>query len=128
LIVIKILSTPEEALMTKYLLLYMSAISPEEQIANASPEEGQAGMEAWMSWANRAGSAVVDLGSPIGASGTVGASGAEGAPRDGYVGGFSIMQAESADALRDLLADHPHLQLDGSTIEYFEFLDLPGGP
>lgn len=118
--------------MTKYLLLYMSTVSPEEQIANATPEEGQAGMEAWMSWANRAGSAVVDLGSPIGASGTVGAgggaSGGAGTSRSGYVGGYSIMQAESTDALGALLADHPHLQLEGATIEYFEFLDLPGGP
>lgn len=112
--------------MTKYLVLYMSAVSPEEQIANATPEEGQAGMEAWMSWADRAGAAVVDLGSPIGASGSVG--GSDGASRNGYVGGFSIMQADSADALESLLVDHPHLQLEGSTIEYFQFLELPGAP
>jgi len=114
--------------MTNYLLLYMSAVPPEEQIANATPEEGQAGMEAWMSWADRAGSGVVDLGSPVGASGSIGGSDRDAAALNGYVGGFSIMQAESADALKSLLADHPHLQLDGSSIEYFEFLDLPGAP
>ena len=42
--------------MTKYLLLYMSPVTPQDQMANASPEEGQAGMEAWNAWAGRAGS------------------------------------------------------------------------
>ena len=38
------------------------------------------------------------------------------------------MEAESADALRSMLDDHPHLMLDGATIYVFEFLELPGGP
>ena len=114
--------------MPRYLLLYTSSVSPEEQIANASPEEGQAGMEAWTAWADRAGSAVVDLGSPVSASGTVGASHPAGASSNQYVGGFSIMEADSDDALRGLLESHPHLMLDGAAIEYFQFLELPGAP
>lgn len=113
--------------MTKYLLLYMSPVTPQDQMANASPEEGQAGMEAWNAWAGRAGSSLVDFGSPIAAAGSVGAGG--GVESDGrYVGGFSIMEADSADALKGLLADHPHLMLDGASIDVFEFLELPGGP
>ena len=110
--------------MTKYLLLYMSPVTPQDQMANASPEEGQAGMEAWNAWAGRAGSAIVDFGSPVQAAGTVGATGGD----RGYVGGFSILQADSADALRGLLEDHPHLMLDGASIEFFELLEVPGGP
>ena len=48
--------------MTKYLLLYMSPVTPQDQMANATPEEGQAGMEAWNAWAGRAGSSLVDFG------------------------------------------------------------------
>lgn len=114
--------------MTKYLLLYNSPVSAEDQIANASPEEGQAGMEAWNTWAGRAGSAIIDFGSPVQAAGTVGATGGGvGGDRE-HVGGFSILEADSADALRGLLEDHPHLMLDGASIEFFEFLELPGGP
>jgi hypothetical protein len=38
------------------------------------------------------------------------------------------MEADSADALRGLLEDHPHLMLDSASIEFYEFLELPGGP
>jgi hypothetical protein len=41
------------------------------------------------------------------------------------IGGFSIMQADSADAVTDLLAGHPHLQWGGS-IEVLEFLPMTG--
>jgi hypothetical protein len=113
--------------MTKYLLLYMSPVTPQDQMANATPEEGQAGMEAWNAWAGRAGSSLVDFGSPIAAAGSVGSDG--GVESGGrYVGGFSILEADSADALRGLLEDHPHLMLDGASIEFFEFLELTGGP
>lgn len=114
--------------MTKYLLLYRSAVSPQDQIANASPEQAEAGMEAWMTWANTAGSAMVDLGSPVAASGSVGATSSAGTSGNTHVGGYSIMQADSADALKGLLEDHPHLMLEGSAIEIFEFLELSGAP
>jgi hypothetical protein len=114
--------------MTKYLLLYISPVSAQDQMANASPEEGQAGMEAWNAWAGRAGSAIVDFGSPVQATGTVGATGGGAGGDREHVGGFSILEADSADALRGLLEDHPHLMLDGASIEFFELLELPGGP
>lgn len=114
--------------MTKYLLLYVSSVSAEDQMANASPEEGQAGMEAWNAWAGRVGSAIVDFGAPVQASGTVGATGGGLESGGRYVGGFSILEADSADALRGLIQDHPHLMLDGASIEFFEFLELPTGP
>jgi hypothetical protein len=109
--------------MTKYLLLYRSSVSAAEQMANASPEEGQAGMEAWMTWAGRAGSAIVDMGSPTASAGTVGGGSSQGGD---HIGGFSIMEADSLDALKGLLDGHPHLMMDGASIEILEFLDLPG--
>ena len=114
--------------MSKYLLLYMSPVSPQDQMANASPEEGQAGMEAWNAWAGRAGSTLVDFGSPVAAAGSIGHINAGPESAGKYVGGYSIMEADSADALRSMLEDHPHLMLDGATIYFFEFLELPSGP
>ncbi len=115
--------------MSKYLLLYRSATSAEDQMANSSPDEAQAGMDAWTEWANRAGSALVDFGSPTTAVGTVGGAGSAGGSAGsagGFVGGYSIMQADSTDALKGKLEGHPHLMLDGSSIEIYELLDLPG--
>jgi hypothetical protein len=114
--------------MTKYLLLYFSPVSAQDQMASASPEEGEAGMEAWNAWAGRAGSAIVDFGSPVQAAGTVGTDGGGVGGGRGHLGGFSILEADSADALRALIEDHPHLMLDGASIEFFEFLELTGGP
>ena len=64
-------------------------------MANATPEEGQAGMEAWNAWAGRAGSALVDFGSPVAAAGSVGAVSVGAESGGKFVGGYSIMEAES---------------------------------
>jgi hypothetical protein len=39
--------------------------TPGDVMTNAEPEAAQAGMDAWMAWSQRAGSAIVDLGSPL---------------------------------------------------------------
>jgi hypothetical protein len=93
-------------------------------MANTTPEQAQAGMEAWMQWAGKAGNALVDLGSPLSSVATVGSSGGA----DGMaIGGFSIMEADSADAVAKLLKDHPHFQTPGTNaIEVLEYLPIPG--
>ena len=50
--------------MKKFLVLYQSTVPASEQMKNATPEQAKAGMDAWMSWAGRAGSGIVDMGSP----------------------------------------------------------------
>ena len=108
--------------MTKYLLLYRAPVAATEQMAGASAEAAQAGMEAWMTWAGKAGSAIVDMGSPVAAATTVGADTVSG----DSIGGYSILEADSLDALEALLDGHPHLHLQGAAIEVHEFLPLPG--
>jgi hypothetical protein len=108
--------------MSKYLLLYRSPVSAQDQMANASPEQAQAGMDAWMAWAGTAGPAITDLGSPVALVDTVGGS----EPGDSFIGGYSIMEADSVEALRGLLEGHPHLMLDGASIEVHELLAMPG--
>ena len=109
--------------MTKFMVLYRSAMSAREQMAGATPEQAQAGMDAWMAWAAKAGDAVVDLGAPLEDAAHVG-PGSAGGDSD-HIGGFSILQAESADAVTGILDGHPHLQTGGS-IEVLEFLSMPG--
>jgi hypothetical protein len=104
--------------MPKYLVLYRATTTAAEQMAGATPEQAQAGMDAWTTWAEKAGNAIVDLGSPLG---VIDAGGDTGDP----IGGFSVLQADSADALQRALDGHPHTAM-GGTIEILEFLPMPG--
>jgi len=104
--------------MTRFLVLYRARTTAAEQMAAGSPEQAQAGMDAWMAWAQRAGDAVDDLGAPLG---VVEPGGDAGDP----VGGFSILQADGAEALVKVLDGHPHTAT-GGTIEILEFLPMPG--
>lgn len=109
--------------MSKYLLLYRGSRSAAEQMANATPEQAQAGMEQWMSWAGRVGDAMVDMGAPTNSVGSVGAA----ADSDSIVGGYSILEADSFEALKALLEGHPHLQMGPEAgIEVLELLSPPG--
>jgi hypothetical protein len=112
-----------EDVMTTYMLLYRAPTSAMEQMAGATPEQAQAGMDAWMRWAEQAGDRVVDLGAPLGESTVVGAPG----DVDGsHIAGYSLMQAGSVDELKDLLDAHPHLQMGGASIQVLEVLQMPG--
>ncbi|APA95766.1 YciI family protein [Nocardia seriolae] len=102
--------------MTKFLVLYKADQSAREQLDQSTPEAQTAGMQAWMDWAARAGSAIVDLGSPLGPASM---------NADGGVGGFSVLQADSTEALQDVLKGHPHTEW-GGTIDIYEFLAMPG--
>jgi hypothetical protein len=107
--------------MTKFMVLYRSSASARDQMASATPEQMKAGMEAWMQWAGKAGEAVVDLGAPLAPAAHVGpGSGA------GEISGYSIMQADSAGALGEVLDGHPHLSMTGNSIEVLEMLSMPG--
>lgn len=110
--------------MKKFLVLYRSPISAAEQMAKADPAQAKAGMDAWLGWAKKSGSALVDLGSPLGETTTFGKGPSTQGP--GYVGGYSIMQAESAKALNRLLEEHPHLSQPGTSIQVIEALSIAG--
>jgi hypothetical protein len=109
--------------MVKFVVLYHASQSTLDQMSDASPEQAQAGMDAWMAWAVRAGDAVVDLGAPLGAAVSIGPSSASS--EGDLVCGFSILQSESKDSLIALLGEHPHLNMGGS-IELLEFLPMSG--
>jgi len=107
--------------MPKYLVLYRSSVDALEQMSSATPEEAQEGMQLWMKWAERAGSSLLDMGSPVGKSETLPGAADTGVP----IGGFSVLEADS-DSLRKLLDDHPHLHSTGAVIEVLEYLPMPG--
>jgi hypothetical protein len=106
--------------MPKFLVLYRAPISAREQMASATPEQAKAGMDAWMAWSGKAGGAIVDLGAPLGEGATVG-----GDASDGDIAGFSILEADSQQAVVDLLNDHPHFHTPDGQIEVHQLLAMP---
>ena len=110
--------------MAKYLILYRSPMSTSEQLANATPEQMKAGMDAWMAWAGKAGDKVADLGSPLAHSTHVGPGSAASGGAD--VCGYSILEADSAEEAAGALDGHPHLEMPGNSIEVLELMTMPG--
>jgi hypothetical protein len=109
--------------MTKFMILYLSPESARDMMSNATPEQMKAGMDAWMAWAGKAGDAVVDLGTPTAHATHAGPGSPSGAAE---ISGFSILQADSAEAVAAVLDGHPHLDMPGNSIEVLEMLPMPG--
>jgi hypothetical protein len=106
--------------MNKYLVIYRAPHAARTQMmATATPEQAKAGMDAWMGWAKRTGSALVDMGAPLSAGAGVAGKGAAD-----DLGGYSIVQAESLAAAQALFAEHPHHQMPGGSIELYEFVKM----
>src|SRR5688572_8391488 len=92
--------------MKKFLVLYKAPSSSFEQMKKATPEQQKAGMDAWMNWGKKAASSIVDMGAPLGASLRVTSNASS--PTTNDLGGYSILQAESKEALAETLKGHPH--------------------
>ena len=110
--------------MKKFLVLYKAPASSFEQMMKATPDQQKAGMEAWMAWGKKAASSIVDMGAPLGKSLRVTKTGS--APTKNDIGGYSILQAESKEALGETLKGHPHFMTPEGTIEIVEVMPMPG--
>ena len=111
--------------MANFLVLYRATTPASEMMANSTPEQMKAGMEAWGAWMGRTGAALGDIGAPLGDSRRVGQSGPTGG--EGHVTGFSVVKADTIDAAVALVEDHPHLMTPGGAwIDVLEFLPIPG--
>jgi hypothetical protein len=110
--------------MKKFLVLYRAPIASFDEMMKATPEQQKAGMEAWMVWSKKAANVIVDLGAPLGKSLQVKPSGASHTRND--LGGYSILQAESNEALAKALEGHPHFMTPGGFIDIVEIVALPG--
>ena len=110
--------------MKKFLVLYRAPTSSFEQMKKATPDQQKAGMDAWMGWGKKAASSIVDMGAPLGKSLRVTKEAASPAVND--LGGYSILQAESKEALVETLKGHPHFMMPEGSIEVVEVMPIPG--
>ena len=111
--------------MKKFLVLYRASQSGFEPMMKATPEQQQAGMQAWMAWSQKAGKSIVDMGAPLGKAVSVKKGGAV-AQSSNRLGGYSVMQAESKEALASHLKEHPHFMMPDGWIEIVEMMPVPG--
>jgi hypothetical protein len=110
--------------MKKFLVLYKASAAAFQQMMKATPEQQKAGMDAWMSWSQKAAGSIVDMGAPLGKSVRVTNGGAS--PTTNDLGGYSILKAPSAEALAQSLKGHPHFMTPDGFIEIVEIMPLPG--
>ena len=110
--------------MKKFLVLYKAPTSAFEQMRKSTPEQQKAGMDAWMAWSKKAAASIVDMGAPLGKSVRVTKGGTSPSTND--LGGFSIMQAESKEALGEAMKGHPHFMTPEGVIEVVELMPMPG--
>jgi hypothetical protein len=110
--------------MKKFLVLYKAPTSAFELMRNATPEQQKAGMDGWMTWSKKAAGSIVDMGGPLGKSLRVDKDSASPSTND--LGGFSILQAESKEALAENLKGHPHFMMQDGFIEVVELMPIPG--
>jgi hypothetical protein len=64
------------------------------------------------------------MGAPLGKTMKVTPGGASPIRND--IGGYSIMQGESKEALADIMKGHPHFMMADGWIEIVELLAMPG--
>ena len=111
--------------MKKFLVLYKaSAAAFEQMMKSTTPEQQKAGMDLWMAWGKKAAASIVDMGAPLGKTLLVTPHGASPATND--LGGYSILQGESKEAVAASLKGHPHFMMPDGTIEVVELMPVPG--
>lgn len=111
--------------MKKFMALYMAPVAEmEKMMANSTPEDTEASMGPWMKWMEAHKKELVDMGAPLGKTKRVTANGISDTKND--IGGYSIVQAESAAAAAKLFEDSPHfVGMPGSWIEVIECMPMP---
>lgn len=112
--------------MKNFILTYHAPVDAAWRTAESTPEEMEAGMKAWMAWAEKCGNKLVDFGTPLG-NGVTMKAGGSGEDSMSTIIGYSILQAESMEEARELCKDHPHLEWNAACeIVLHESLPVPG--
>ena len=101
--------------MSKHMVFYNTTSAMRSQMAEIPEEQAAAGMQGWMTWGERVGEHLVDMGSPLVNDGDT----------DVQVSGYSVIDADSQEQLNGFLEGHPHTAA-GGTISTQKFMEMPG--
>ena len=110
--------------MKSFLVTYHSTPTAMKKMQTATPEEMQAGMDAWMAWAKKSGKSLEDMGAPV-MGGVNMKSKGPATPSRRKVSGYSKLKAENMAAAKRLCKGHPHLSwARGCELEIHEVIPL----
>ncbi len=108
--------------MKKFLVLYKASAAAFAEVMKATPEQQKAGMDEWMAWSKKAEKSIVDMGAPLGK--TLLVTPKATSPSRNDLGGYSVLQGESAEDVAKLMQGHPHFTMRDSSIEIVELLPM----
>lgn len=113
--------------MKKYLVIYHAPATAARQMDKMTPEQKKKGMEAWMTWAKKCGTHLVEMGAPLMSGDELPTQG-KVAKSKKNVSGYSVLQAKSMAEAKKLLKGHPHISgwNKKATIEVHEAIMMPG--
>jgi len=111
--------------MKKFVALYSAPRAAIEQMmATVTPEQMEAGMDAWWGWMKKNEKVLADMGAPLGKTRRITAQGV--ADMRNEITGYTIVEADSLDAAARLFEGHPHFRLPGAHVEVMECMPVPG--
>jgi hypothetical protein len=110
--------------MKKFMVLYMAPVAEFDKVMREmTPATQKEAMDAWMGWMAANKASIVDEGAPLGKTTRVDTKGASAVRNE--IGGYSIVQADSAEAAAGLFGkDHPHFQMPGAWVEIIEIMPM----
>lgn len=94
--------------MKQFLVIYHAPAEAMAEMSTNTEEDNAKVMEEWMAWKAKTGNAVTDFGNPV-MGGHATLEGSSWKQSDKEVGGYSLLQGESFEAVQALFTDHPHL-------------------
>lgn len=99
--------------MKKFLVTYHAPASATEQMKNATPAQIMAATQPWMDWKAANEANIVSFGSRL-FPGEERSSDSDWTSSASEVTGFSILQANSLEEIKEKLANHPQLAWDAT--------------
>ena len=82
-------------------------------------------MAKWQAWIENLGDTMINSGSPLGMSKTVSENGVVDNGGANPLAGFSIIKADSMDAVLEIAKGCPFLEMETATIEVAEVMQMP---
>lgn len=111
--------------MSRFLILFNAAEPMAEFMTRSTPEERQAGLDAWMKWKEEAEKTVkFEFGAVVTAAGRI--EGTEVIASPNQASNYAFAEAQSKDIVESALKNHPHLKRPNASIDVLEFLSMPG--
>jgi YCII-related domain len=107
--------------MAKFIYLYRGPATP---VSDSTPEQGAERAAAFRAWMEKAGPALVDVGSPFGTSTSIRDDGTEGTAGD--LIGYTIVEADDLAAAKAFTDGLPFLSGSDAkcAVEIFELLPM----